>query len=39
MRVQSQGNAYLMKEFPRMDFVKKATIVQTPKPVPGTPKG
>ena len=26
-RLQSEGNAYLMKEFPRMDFVKKATIV------------
>ncbi len=27
-RVQSQGNAYLMKGFPRMDYVKKATIVR-----------
>ena len=26
-RLQSEGNAYLAKEFPRMDFVKKATIV------------
>jgi len=25
-RLQSEGNAYLMKEFPRMDYVKKATI-------------
>jgi peptidyl-prolyl cis-trans isomerase A (cyclophilin A) len=25
-RLQSEGNAYLAKEFPRMDFVKKATI-------------
>ncbi len=25
-RVQREGNAYLAKEFPRMDFVKKATI-------------
>ena len=25
-RIQSQGNAYLTKDFPRMDFVKKATI-------------
>jgi peptidyl-prolyl cis-trans isomerase A (cyclophilin A) len=25
--IQSQGNAYLNKEFPRMDFVKKASIV------------
>ena len=25
-RLQNEGNAYLAKEFPRMDFVKKATI-------------
>lgn len=25
-RLQREGNAYLAKEFPRMDFVKKATI-------------
>ena len=25
-RLQSEGNAYLAKSFPRMDFVKKATI-------------
>lgn len=25
-RVQSEGNGYLMKEFPRLDFIKKATI-------------
>src|SRR5215468_149858 len=25
-RLQSEGNAYLAKEFPRMDYVKKATI-------------
>jgi peptidyl-prolyl cis-trans isomerase A (cyclophilin A) len=25
-RIQAEGNAYLMKDFPRMDFVKKATI-------------
>ena len=25
-RLQREGNAYLGKEFPRMDFVKKATI-------------
>ena len=30
--IQSQGNAYLMKEFPRLDYVKKATIVRTPAP-------
>jgi peptidyl-prolyl cis-trans isomerase A (cyclophilin A) len=27
-RVQTQGNAYLTKEFPRLDYIKKATIVQ-----------
>jgi len=27
-RIQSEGNAYLMKGFPRMDFVKKATIAK-----------
>jgi len=25
-RLQSEGNTYLMKEYPRMDFIKKATI-------------
>jgi cyclophilin family peptidyl-prolyl cis-trans isomerase len=25
-RIQNEGNAYLMKDFPRLDFVKKATI-------------
>jgi peptidyl-prolyl cis-trans isomerase A (cyclophilin A) len=25
-RLQREGNAYLAKEYPRMDFVKKATI-------------
>ena len=25
-RVQSEGNSYLMKDFPRLDFIKKATI-------------
>jgi peptidyl-prolyl cis-trans isomerase A (cyclophilin A) len=27
-RLQMEGNAYLVKAFPRMDFVKKATIVK-----------
>lgn len=27
-RMQKQGNAYLAKSFPRLDYVKKATIVQ-----------
>jgi peptidyl-prolyl cis-trans isomerase A (cyclophilin A) len=26
MRVQSEGNAYLNKDFPKLDFIKKATI-------------
>jgi peptidyl-prolyl cis-trans isomerase A (cyclophilin A) len=25
-RMQMEGNAYLAKDFPRMDFIKKATI-------------
>jgi peptidyl-prolyl cis-trans isomerase A (cyclophilin A) len=25
-RIQTEGNAYLMKDFGRLDFVKKATI-------------
>ena len=29
-RIQSQGNGYLTKEFPRLDYVKTATIVRTP---------
>jgi peptidyl-prolyl cis-trans isomerase A (cyclophilin A) len=32
-RIQAEGNAYLMKAFPRLDYVKKATIVKAPAPV------
>jgi cyclophilin family peptidyl-prolyl cis-trans isomerase len=28
--IQRQGNAYLVKSFPRLDYVKKATIEKTP---------
>jgi peptidyl-prolyl cis-trans isomerase A (cyclophilin A) len=28
--IQSRGNAYLTQQFPRLDFVKKATIVKAP---------
>jgi peptidyl-prolyl cis-trans isomerase A (cyclophilin A) len=27
-RMQSEGNAYLTKDFPNLDFVRKATISQ-----------
>ena len=27
-RIQSEGNAYLTKEFPNMDYIKHATIVK-----------
>ena len=27
-RVQMEGNAYLMTDFPKLDYVKKATIEQ-----------
>jgi peptidyl-prolyl cis-trans isomerase A (cyclophilin A) len=30
--IQSQGNAYLNRAFPRLDYVKKAMIVATPAP-------
>jgi peptidyl-prolyl cis-trans isomerase A (cyclophilin A) len=33
-RIQAQGNAYLMKAFPRLDYITKATIV----PKAATPK-
>ena len=31
--IQRQGNAYLMQSFPKLDYVRKATIVKTPAPV------
>ena len=36
--IQRQGNAYLMKAFPRLDYVKKATIVKAPVTAPAKPK-
>ena len=30
-RLQQEGNAYLAKEFPKLDFIKKATIVEPAK--------
>ena len=27
-RIQNEGNAYLVKSFPNLDYVKKATIEQ-----------
>ena len=36
--IQSQGNAYLTKAFPRLDYVRKATIVRPPPPPPAPKK-
>lgn len=30
-RLQSEGNAYLSKEFPKLDFIKSVTIIEAPK--------
>jgi peptidyl-prolyl cis-trans isomerase A (cyclophilin A) len=38
MQIQARGNAYLTPAFPKLDFVKKATIVRTPPPAKATPK-
>ena len=36
--IQSQGNAYLTKQFPKLDYVTKATIV-APAATAAKPKG
>jgi peptidyl-prolyl cis-trans isomerase A (cyclophilin A) len=36
-RIQSEGNAYLTKEFPKLDALKKASIVKAPAPVKPPP--
>jgi hypothetical protein len=36
--IQSQGNTYLTKAFPRLDYVKRATIVKAPVTTPAKPK-
>ncbi|HEY7502254.1 MAG TPA: peptidylprolyl isomerase [Vicinamibacterales bacterium] len=36
--IQSQGNAYLTKQFPKLDYVRKATIGKTPPAPPPPPK-
>jgi hypothetical protein len=35
-RIQMEGNAYLTKAFPRLDYVRKATIEKAA-PTPATP--
>jgi peptidyl-prolyl cis-trans isomerase A (cyclophilin A) len=37
MAIQSQGNAYLTKAFPRLDYIKKASIVKVMPPPPPPP--
>jgi peptidyl-prolyl cis-trans isomerase A (cyclophilin A) len=37
-QIQSGGNAYLAKAFPRLDYIKKASIEKMPPPPPPPPK-
>jgi peptidyl-prolyl cis-trans isomerase A (cyclophilin A) len=39
MQIQGRGNAYLTQSFPKLDYVRKATIVRTPPPVKPVVKG
>jgi peptidyl-prolyl cis-trans isomerase A (cyclophilin A) len=37
-RIQGEGNAYLVKSFPRLDYIKKASIAKPAPPPPPAPK-
>ena len=37
--IQREGNSYLTQSFPKLDYVRKATIVKTPPPVKPVVKG